>query len=363
MKGLYIHIPFCSSICSYCDFPKMVGSKVNQEIYINKLIEEINSKRELLSSITSVYFGGGTPNSIENNLLEKLFISIRDILANSIENSIECNPELLSLEQIKLFKKYNINRVSLGVETTNEEAIQLINRHHNKKIIFDSIKLLVNNGIYNINTDLIIGIPNTSLDTVKEDLDFLLVLPITHISCYTLILEERTLLSHQINNNIITLLDDDTVADMYLYSKDRIINSGFTHYEISNFAKPGFLSIHNMLYWNEEEYIGCGMGASSFINNQRITNYRTLKKYLDYRVEEVIDIDLEDRKKEIFLLGLRKIKGVNIKEFKDKYNEDPIIKYNLDKWIDNGFLIFEDNYIRISDDKLLLGNIIFEEFV
>ena len=363
MKGLYIHIPFCSNICSYCDFPKMVSSKLNQEIYIDKLIEEIESKKNLLDSITRVYFGGGTPNSISIYLLERLFNSINNILNNSIENTIECNPELLTLEQIKLFKKYNINRVSLGVETTNDKAIKLINRHHNKNIISNSINLLKNNGINNINVDLIIGIPNTTIDTVKEDLDFILSLPITHISCYTLILEERTLLNYQISKNIITPLDDDTVADMYLYSRNRIINQGFNQYEISNFSKESYESIHNLLYWNEEEYIGCGMGASSFINNQRITNYRTLKKYLENRVLEIIDINLEDRKKEIFLLGLRKIKGVNIKLFKEKYNEDPIIKYNLTKWINNNFLVIDGDYIKINENKLLLGNIIFEEFI
>lgn len=363
MKGLYIHIPFCSSICSYCDFPKMVANKENQEIYINKLIEEINSKRSLLNSITSVYFGGGTPNSISIYLLEKLLNSIKDILFNSIENTIECNPELLTLEQIILFKKYNINRISLGVETTNQEAIKIINRHHNKSIISNSINLLKNNNINNINVDLIIGIPNTTITTIKEDLDFILSLPITHISCYTLILEERTLLNYQINKNIITPLDDDTIADMYLYSRNRIINQGFNQYEISNFSKESYESIHNLLYWNEEEYIGCGMGASSFINNQRITNNRTLKKYLENIVLEAIDISLEERKKEIFLLGLRKLKGVNIKLFKDLYNEDPIIKYNLSKWINNNFLELNGDYIRIKEDKLLLGNIIFEEFV
>lgn len=363
MKGLYIHIPFCNSICSYCDFPKMVANSGNKELYINKLIDEINSKRELLTDITSVYIGGGTPNSINDELLEKLLVSIKAILTNSIENTIECNPELLTKSQIDLFNKYNINRVSLGVETINDNIIKQINRHHNKEMVKEKVYLLKNNNINNINIDLIFGFPNETIKDVNNDLDFILALPITHLSYYSLILEEKTLLYYQINNKIIPNIDEDLMADMYLHITNRLNNSGFKQYEISNFSLPNYESIHNLLYWNEEEYIGVGMGASSFINNQRITNYKSLKKYLENEVEEIIDISLEERKKEIFMLGLRKRQGVNIKEYQLKYNENPIIKFNLDKWIKNGFLIIDNDYIKICDDKILLSNIIFEEFI
>lgn len=363
MRGLYIHIPFCNSICSYCDFPKMVANEKNKELYINKLIEEINSKRELLHNITSVYIGGGTPNSLNNHLLEKLLLSIKDILSNSLENTIECNPELLTQSQVDLFNKYNINRVSLGVETINDNIIKQINRHHTKNMVKEKIYLLKDNNINNINIDLIFGFPNETIDDVNNDLDFILSLPITHLSYYSLILEEKTLLYYQINNKIINELDEDLIADMYELIRKRLKNTNFIQYEISNFSLPNYESIHNLLYWNEEEYIGAGMGASSFINNQRITNYKSLKKYLEYKVEDIIDISLEERKKEIFMLGLRKRQGVNIKKYQLEYNENPIIKFNLNKWINNNFLIIDGDYLKINDDKILLSNIIFEEFI
>lgn len=363
MRGLYIHIPFCNSICSYCDFPKMVANEKNKELYINKLIEEIKTKRELLHNITSVYIGGGTPNSINNELLEKLLLSIDNILSNSLENTIECNPELLTQSQIDLFNKYNINRVSLGVETINDNLIKQINRHHTKNMVKEKIYLLKDNNINNINIDLIFGFPNETIDDVNNDLDFILSLPITHLSYYSLILEEKTLLYYQINNKIINELDEDLIADMYELIRKRLKNTNFIQYEISNFSLPNYESIHNLLYWNEEEYIGVGMGASSFINNQRITNYKSLKKYLEYEVEEIIDISLEERKKEIFMLGLRKREGVNIKKYQLEYYENPIIKFKLNKWINNNFLIIDGDYLKINDDKILLSNIIFEEFV
>ena len=365
MRGLYIHIPFCKSICSYCDFTKRLGDNLIYEKYIDRLIEEIDSYKDELINIKTVYIGGGTPNVLPLELLERLFIKIKPYLDNSIENSIELNPELITRDLAKLLNKYKFNRVSLGVETIDPEAIKLLNRHHTKQDIYNSFRYLKDNNISNINCDLIFGIPYTDLNTLKNDLDFIIHQEPTHISCYSLIIENKTILKHKIDKGVITPLDDDLISDMYDYINTKLKSYGYNHYEISNYAITNHESIHNKIYWTENEYVGVGAGASGFINNTRYDNNKRLKPYFEAFRENTYELSSLDKKKEFMMLGLRLIKGVSMIDYKRMFNSSMLddFKDEINKLLKKNLLEIVDNNIRIPYDKLFLANIVWEEFV
>lgn len=365
MKGLYIHIPFCNSICSYCDFPKRVSNQINKKNYINSLIKEINEKKELLHNINTVYIGGGTPNSIELNDLKELFESIKDILKNGIENSIELNPELITKDLLLLLKEYNFNRLSLGVQSFNPRLIKVLNRNHDKKLIIEKLNLIKEIGFNNINIDLMFGIPTEDLNDLKEDLNIALSLDITHISYYSLILEDKTILKHKIDNNIYQEVDDDLEADMYDYINKTLKENGFNHYEISNYAKKGFESKHNLIYWTMDEYIGVGMSAASFYNNTRFQNTLIFKEYIENNTFYKEELDKDELMNEYMMLGLRKTSGISISDFVNKYNISPLIyfKDKINHLIKINMIDIENDIIKIKEDKLFLANIAFEEFV
>ncbi len=364
MKGLYIHIPFCKSICSYCDFTKRVSNEDNYKKYIDRLIDELDSYKKNLFNIDTVYIGGGTPNVLPLELLEKLFIKIKPILDNSVENSIELNPELISDDLCKLLYKYNFNRVSLGVQTLDDISIKLLNRHHTKEDVINSFNHLRNNKIDNINVDLMFGIPYTSMDSVKNDLDFILNLNPAHISYYSLIIEEKTVINFKIQNKNIIPLDDDLIADMYDYIKSRLSSNGYKHYEISNFAKPGFESKHNRIYWNLDEYIGIGLGSSGYLNGIRYDNNHDFKAYFNDFIEYSENLSIEEKKNEFMMLGLRLIDGISISRYKELFNSNIFDDFkNIEGLINRGLLEVSNDNIRIPYDKILLANQVWSEFV
>ena len=364
MKGLYIHIPFCKSICSYCDFAKRVSSLEFYNNYIDRLLSEIDSYKGNLFDVDTVYIGGGTPNVLPLNLLEKLFTKIEDVLVKSKENSIELNPELVTNELCMLLNKYNFNRVSLGVQTVNDNSIKILNRHHTKDDIIRSFDLLHSNNINNINVDLIFGIPNTDINDVRDDLDFILKLNPTHISYYSLIIEDKTILKYQIDNGLYKVLDDDKISDMYDYIRKRLKNEGYIHYEISNFAKEGYYSKHNMKYWDIDEYIGVGLAASGYIDGERYYNNSDLKAYFSDFKEYSDKLTINDQKNEFMMLGLRLIGGVSISKYNKKFNSNIFDDFEvINELIKKNLLEVVDDKIRIPYDKLFIANIVWSEFV
>lgn len=363
MRGLYIHIPFCKQICNYCDFPKMVSKKENYKIYLEALKKELEDKKNDLKNIETVYIGGGTPNILSLDELEELFILIKPYLLTSKESTIECNPELVTKDLAKLFSKYKINRVSLGVETINDKLLKVIGRHHTKENVDEAIYFFKEEGINNISCDFIFGLPYQTLDDLKEDLDFVFSNKLNHVSFYSLILEDKTIFSYMIKNNKLSLPEDDLVADMFDYINKRMKENGYIHYEVSNYAKNGYESIHNSLYWQCEEYVGVGLGASSYIKPYRFTNYKTLKNYFSKREEDRVLISFEEEKKEFMMLGLRMLKGVSLDVYKNKFNSDPFNDFDIKKHLDSGLLKIEDNRLFIPEDKIFIANIVYEEFV
>lgn len=364
MRGLYIHIPFCNRLCSFCDFPKRIKQKEDLKIkYIEKLKEDLSLVIDKYS-FNTIYIGGGTPNSLSLEMLEDLFKSLEKIDYKQIlEFTIETNYELITLEQVLLFKKYHINRISLGVQTLNDKIALNINRYCNYDLLKEKIKLLRENGIDNINLDFIFGLPNQNIEDVEKDLEYIKELKPNHISYYSLILEDKTVLSNLISKNIINIPDDEITSKMFELIIDKLKEYGYHHYEISNFAYKGYESKHNLLYWNLEEYIGVGMSAASYINNMRVSNSKLIDNYL--KNNDIIEIEesTNDSKGEYFWLGLRKIDGVSISGYIDKYKCNPFDDYDINQLVNKGLLVIDGDYIKLTHFGLLNGNYVFSYFV
>lgn len=364
MRGLYIHIPFCNSLCYFCDFPKRINQKEEyKRKYINKLKEEIKEAVDKYH-FNTIYIGGGTPNSLSLELLEELFKSLEKIdYSQILEYTIETNYELITKEQALLFKKYHISRVSIGVQTLNKKNASYINRYSNYEVLKEKIEILKDAGINNINLDFIFGLPYQTLEDVENDLKYIKELNVNHISYYSLILEDKTVMNNKLNNNEITLPEDDLTSQMYQLIINEMKKIGYHHYEISNFALDGYESKHNLLYWNLDEYLGLGMSASSLIDGYRITNSRLIDRYLENSdiIKEQVDINIS--KGEFFWLGLRKMDGVNIKEYQNKFNSNPFEDFNIKELIDKNLLECNNDYLKLTPFGLEHGNYVFAYFI
>ena len=356
---IYIHIPFCSHICSYCDFPKLLYTKKYIDKYLDSLEREIKLRYKG-DLVKSIYIGGGTPTSLDVEELGKLF-KILDIFNKDkeIEFTVESNVESLNDDKIKLLKKNGVNRVSLGVQSFDDNILNSLNRFHNKKDVFNVVSKLKKNSINNISIDLIYGV-NSDMEVIKRDIDCFLELDIPHISCYSLIIEDNTLFGISRRDYI----KDDVEYEMYNYINNKLNNNGYIHYEVSNYARDGCYSKHNLNYWNNGEYVGFGLGAVSYINNHRISNTRNLSKYL-----ECIYIDskkYEDKRLRMsntIILGLRKISGINVMSFNEIFDCNLLDLYNVRDLIDNGMLVFKDNYLFINPKYFYLSNEILINFI
>ena len=360
MKSIYIHIPFCNSICSYCDFSKMFYKEDLVDKYLETLKQEIkqNYNNEIIKTI---YIGGGTPTSLNIKQLNYLFDIIKIFkLDKEIEFTIECNIESLTYEKLDLFKKNNVNRLSIGIQTFNPKILKYLNRFHTKEEVFDKINYAKKIGFDNINIDLIYGIKGETIQDLKEDLDLFLKLDINHISCYSIIIEPHTKLYIENTKNI----DEELDYMMYNYIGDTLKNNGFNHYEVSNYSKTNFESKHNLVYWNNLEYYGFGLGASGYINSIRYTNTKNITKYLNNDYIDIKDIlsEAETMENEM-ILGLRKMEGVNIIKFKEKYHKNIDDVFDIKKLVEERKLIIKDNYIFINKDYIYLSNDILINFI
>lgn len=363
MKGLYIHIPFCKHICTYCDFPKMIAKEEVHKIYLKHLIQELSTYKEELTDVDTIYIGGGTPNVLLKENLEFLLRALNPYLKHSRESTIEINAELFTEEQAQLFSKYNINRVSIGVQTLNPHLISLIGRHHTYEDVCHCISLLKKYHIDNINIDMMLGLPTQTMEDLRKDLEQILPLNLSHLSYYSLILEEKTILMHQIKHHQIELPDDDLAADMMEECTHFLKMNGFYHYEISNFAKRGYESAHNLKYWSEEEYVGIGAGAAGFLHGIRYTNHSVLKEYYQHPIQTTEVISKDEMKREYMMLGLRKCEGISILDYTNRFSSHPLSDFKLEKYIHQGFIEEINGFLRIKEDKRLLSNLVFEEFV
>ena len=355
IKSCYIHIPFCKKICTYCDFCKFYYNDEWVNKYINSLENEINLKYKE-DILNTLYIGGGTPSSLDIKSLEKLLKTCNKFRLNDeYEFTIEFNPEDINEDKLSLCKKYNVNRISIGIESFNKNNLKYLGRDY---INFKEKIELVKKYFNNINVDLIYGLSTEDINVLNADIDNLLSLDVPHISCYSLIIENHTML----NNMGVKEIDEDLDYDMYKLINDKL--KDYNHYEISNYAKEGYESKHNLTYWNNEEYYGFGVGAASYINNKRILNSKDIISYFnkEYKTYEE-ELTTEDKISYELILGFRKTKGINMDEFFKKYNKDIKELYNVKDLINDNKLVIKDGYISINKEYLYIENEILSNFV
>ena len=371
--GIYVHIPFCKKKCDYCDFISYCGKDDLIEKYVDSVKKEIDHVK-IKSEITTIYIGGGTPSYIDSKFIVQILEKIKEKnVAQDAEITIEVNPGTVTQEKLQDYIDCGINRISIGLQTTNDELLKQIGRIHNYEQFLETYKLAKKVGFKNINVDLMLGLPNQRIIDLKESLENVLRLAPKHISVYSLIVEDGTPIANKIKNGKLKLLDDELERNMYWYVKNTLELNGYKHYEISNFAKKGYESKHNMNCWNQMEYVGIGTAAHSYRDITRYSNTEDIKEYIknvqkgEFEKNRIIhEIQKEeDSKKEFMLLGLRKIDGLKISEFRNKFGDNPIYLYRneLKKLSDEKLIIIQDDNIRLSNKGIDLANLVWEEFV
>ena len=371
--GIYIHIPFCKQKCYYCDFTSFCGKDNLIEKYVEALKKEIELEN-IKSKITTVYIGGGTPSYIDSKYIKQIINKVKEKnISSSAEITIEVNPGTVTEEKLRDYKDCGINRLSIGLQTTQDVLLKEIGRIHDFAEFLNTYQLARKIGFNNINVDLILGLPNQRIVDLKESLSKIIELNPEHISVYSLIVEENTPISKMIEKRELVLPDEELERNMYWYVKNTLEIEGYEHYEISNFARSGYCSKHNMNCWEQQEYIGFGIAAHSYRDITRYSNTENIEEYIKNlsqnspeRNRTIHEIQkLEDTEKEFMLLGLRKIDGIQISEFKNRFGDNPIYLYRneLKKLSDEKLIKIDDDQIKLTNKGIDLANIVWEEFV
>lgn len=377
--GIYIHIPFCKQKCYYCDFTSYANKKEKINEYIECLKKEIeteaNKYKNQKYEVTTIYIGGGTPSLVDASYIEMILKKIKENykIGECPEITIEINPGTINEEKMKIYKKIGINRISIGLQATKNKLLKQIGRIHTYEEFLNCYKLAERMKFKNINVDLMLGLPNQTVEDLMESLDKVINLKPNHISLYSLILEENTKLEEMVNENEVNLPNEDIERKMYWKTKKKLEENGYIHYEISNFAKKGFESKHNMNCWYQKEYLGFGVAAHSYINKERYCNINNIEEYIkNIKNNKLINNrticevqNKNDEEKEYMLLGLRKIAGIDIQEFKNKFVDNPIYVFykELDKLSNEDLLEIDLNNIKLTKKGLDFANLVWEEFV
>ena len=369
--SLYVHIPFCKQKCFYCDFKSYAGIEELENDYIDALILEIRNKCKGYL-IKTLFIGGGTPSYLSENNLSKLLKELNKLsFLDDAEKTIECNPGTLSDEKIKIIKENNINRISMGLQTTKNNLLKNIGRIHTIEEFKANYKRVRELGIENINIDIMFGLPNQSLEDYKETLEDIVKLNPEHISAYSLIIEEGTYFYKLYEENKLNIPNEDDERRMYEITKEILEDNNYKQYEISNYAKEGRECRHNKVYWELDEYIGVGVSASSFIDEKRIKNIDNIKEYIE-RINSNIDVSesivansLKEDMEEFMFLGLRMIEGVSIDKFKDKFSKDINDVYGeiINKNKKLGLLDEKNRRIYLTDKGIEVSNWVMSEFI
>lgn len=358
IESLYIHIPFCDSICSYCSFKKQIYNEEQSKKYILNLLDDL--KRIPKCSLKTIYIGGGTPSSLADNDLEILLSNLKPLLKEDYEFTIESNPENLTFNKAKIFNKYGVNRVSIGVQTFNEKFLKLLSRKHSLNDINEAVNNLLLNNINNINFDLIYGLPFQALNDFILDIKYLKNFPLTHVSLYSLTIDENTIF----NNLKYEEADEDLLRDMSDEATKILSEYGFNKYEVSNYSKPNYESKHNLTYWFDNEYYGIGISASGYENNIRYKNITSLKKYNEgerkFEEEKVDDFNHEY---EFIMLNLRTKYGIDLDRYKEIFNKDFLKTYKNEIVKLSDFIIIYNNKITVKDNNYMILNTLILEFI
>lgn len=396
--GIYVHIPFCKQKCKYCDFVSANCDEIIQDKYINALISEIkNTKLEDYKAgdceanawyssksynevnphyiVNTIYIGGGTPSYIDSKYIVKILNEIESNfeIDKNVEITIEINPGTINKEKLEDYKKVGINRLSLGLQSTHNKLLNLIGRIHTYEEFLDTYKLAEKVGFENINIDLMLALPTQTENELLDSVNKIISLNPNHISIYSLILEEETPLKQMIDKKELELIDEEIERKMYWNTKKLLEKNGYIHYEISNFSKQDCFSKHNLNCWNQEEYIGFGLAAHSYIKNKRFSNIDDIEKYIksieENKYEDNIEIleeqTREEKLKEFMMLGFRKIDGISISEFERKFKINPLFyfRFEISKLVNQELMEVDLDNIKLTKKGLDFANLVFEEFV
>ena len=377
--GIYIHIPFCKKKCEYCDFISYSQKEDCIEKYVDALIKSIEISKKNINKkyykVNTIYIGGGTPSFINSKYIVKILEKVRAWfnVSNDAEITIELNPGTVNEEKIIDYKNAGINRVSIGLQAVQDEILKMLGRIHNFSEFLDTYNMVQKNGFKNINVDLMLGLPNQTLDNIEESVNKIISLNPNHVSVYSLIVEDGTPIERKITSGILNLPEEDLERKMYYKVKEILEKNGYNHYEISNFAKKGFESKHNMNCWNQEEYLGFGLASHSYFENKRFSNIENLDEYIKNIEENNFDKNIivheiqseEAKKKEYMLLGLRKIEGVSISKFEQKFRIHPLFyfRFEISKLEEEGLIEVDLDNIKLTQKGLDFANLVWEEFV
>ena len=378
IMNIYIHIPFCVHKCYYCDFISFSNKYDTIELYVEMLKKEIILYRKQLKEdikIETVYIGGGTPSLIDSKYILGILDTLREnfLFIDNAEITIEINPGTINKFKLQNYMKYGINRLSIGLQTTDNNLLKKIGRIHTYEDFLYTFKLSREIGFNNINIDLMLALPEQTLEKLIESVNIIIALNPEHISVYSLILEKNTKLYSMVQNKKMSLPDDDLERQMYWSVKYNLEKNGYKHYEISNFAKCGYESRHNCNCWEQKEYIGFGVNAHSYENRIRFRNVEDIEKYISkmqksncYRFQIIDENQTKfDQEKEFMLLGLRKIDGIYVSEFKKKFIENPLFLFReqLNRLVKKQLIVIESNNIRLTNKGIDFANIVFQEFI
>ncbi len=364
MTGIYIHIPFCISKCPYCDFYSFSAEEKDKDSYLKAVLLCLKSKASLVrDEVDTVYFGGGTPSVFGFKRISKVISCIRDNykLTDTAEITVECNPSSVSSEFFERLSESGVNRISMGMQSAVENERQSLGRLSDKAQVEKAVVFAKNAGIDNISLDIMLGVPSQTMESLSESIDFLLAADIKHISAYMLKIEEGTPFYKA--KDSLNLPDEDTVCDMYLHTVRRLSQGGFSQYEISNFAKEGFESRHNLKYWHCEEYLGIGPSAHSFIGGKRYYFGRDFDAFI--KGEDMIYDGEGGSEEEYIMLALRLSEGLKFGDYKRKFGKDidkEIIR-KAEKFEQVGLLTVTNEGIALNEEGFLLSNTIIGELI
>lgn len=366
----YVHIPFCTQICYYCDFSKVFIKNQPVDSYLEHLLQEFHSYD--IRKLRTLYIGGGTPTALSASQLEVLLDGLTKNLDLSMleELTIEANPGDLDADKIAVLQNSAVNRVSLGVQTFDDKMLKKIGRSHTEKDIYENIDRLKLAGFDNISIDLIYALPGQTMEQVKENVAKAIGLDIPHMSLYSLILENHTVFMNRMRRGKLPLPKEELEAEMFEYIIAELEKAGFEHYEISNFSKTGFESRHNLMYWDNDEYYGIGAGASGYVDGVRYKNHGPIRHYLkaveegSARINEEHLSQREQMEEEMFL-GLRKKSGVSIRRFEEKFatSFEELYGQVVRDLCHQGLLQVEGQQIRMTKRGLFLGDTVAERFI
>lgn len=369
-SSAYVHIPFCTQICYYCDFSKVFIKNQPVDAYLEHLIQETRSYE--IGKLRTLYIGGGTPTALSAQQLAYLLTELPKVmdLSEVEEFTIEANPGDLDPDKIAVLKESQVNRVSLGVQTFDNKMLKKIGRSHQEQDIYDNIRHLKQAGFDNISIDLIYALPGQTMDQVKENVAKAIGLDIPHMSLYSLILENHTVFMNRMRRGKLPLPKEELEAEMFEYIIEELEKAGFEHYEISNFSKPGFESRHNLVYWDNAEYYGLGAGASGYVDGIRYKNHGPIRHYLEAveagkaRITEE-HLTLEEKMEEELFLGLRKKTGVSKERFEEKFGISFDQRYGqvVASLTEQGLLVPDDKQVRMTKRGLFLGDTVAEKFI